>query len=108
MTRFDRHNICTASSSSSGEDFEHISATELDSHADSPVVGKYCHIIENKGKTAKVSGFTSDLGKPLTVPIVTAAIAYDCEFTGETNILIVHNALYFKQMEVNLIPPMMM
>ena len=27
---------------------------------------------------AKVLGFISDLGEPLTVPIVTAAVVYDC------------------------------
>jgi len=41
-----------------------LSSTELDSHADSPVVGKFCKILELTGKTVKVSGFMSDLGKP--------------------------------------------
>ena len=55
-----------------------------------------------------MSGFTSDLGKPLTVPVVNAAVAYDCEYTGETRIMVICNVLYFKNMEVNLIPPFMM
>ena len=84
------------------------STTELDSHADSPVVGKNCVVLEESGKTAKVSGFTSKLGEPLSVPVVTAAVAYDCEYSGETYIMVIHNALYFREMEVNLIPPLMM
>ena len=85
-----------------------ISATELDSHADSPVAGKHAHILETSNQYALVSGFTSELGKPLRVSVVTAAIAYECEYTGETYIMVIYNALYFKNMEVNLIPPIMM
>jgi len=85
-----------------------LSTTELDSHADSPVVGKFCKTLELTGKTVKVSGFTSDLGKPLEVPVANAAVAYDCEYTGKTYILVIYNALYFRNMEVNLIPPFMM
>ena len=101
-----RFTVSTANSSSGEEttpDF--VAATELDSHADSPVVGINCAILEDTGKTAKVSGFTSELGKPITVPIVKAAVAYDCEYTAETHILVIHYALYFRNMNSNLIPP---
>ena len=40
--------------------------------------------------------------------MVNAAVAYDCEFMGETQILVLCNALHFKRMENNLIPPLMM
>ena len=99
------HYICA---SSKHDDTTTLSTTELDSHADSPVVGKYCKILELTGKTVKVSGFTSDLGQPLEVPVVNAAVAYDCVYTGMTYILVIYNALYFRNMEVNLIPPFMM
>ena len=84
------------------------SATELDSHADSPVVGQIARIIETTSKTVLVSGFTRDLGKPLCVPVVNAAVAYDYEFTGETYILVIYNALHMKSMEINMIPPFML
>ena len=93
---------------SSAFDTERVTATELDSHADSPVVGRYSRILEYTGRKASVAGFTKDLGKPMTVPVVNAAVAYDCEVSGETRILVICNALYFKNMEVNLIPPFMM
>ena len=89
-------------------DPEKSTATELDSHADSLVVGRYSKILEDMGRKAMVSGFTSDLGKPITVPVVNAAVAYDCEVTGNTHILVICNALYFQSMEENLIPPFMM
>lgn len=93
---------------SSEPDFDTVTATELDSHADSPVIGKYAWILEDTGRRATVTGFTSDLGKPIWVPVVNAAVAYDCEFSGETRILVLCNALHFQNMENNLIPPFMM
>lgn len=83
-------------------------ATELDSHADSPVLGRHGYILENTGKFTTVQGFTSELGQPMRVPVVHGAVAYDDEYTGETHILVIHNALYFRNMDNNLIPPFMM
>ena len=80
----------------------------LDSHADMSCVGKHAKILERLPRTAMVSGFTTELGNPLRVPIVTAAIAYEDEYSGKVYTLVIHNALYLKNMEVNLIPPMMM
>ena len=89
------------------EDTSMESRTELDSHADSPVIGRNAKIISYNGQSASVTGFTKDLGKCLSVPIVSAAIAYTDEDSGETVVLLVHNALYIKSMEHNLIPPFM-
>ena len=58
-----------------------VSALELDSHADSPVVGKHAKIIRHTGQEVKVSGFTDELGDELPMEIIDAAIIYDCEFT---------------------------
>ena len=88
--------------------YETVAATELDSHADSPVVGRYCTVLEDTGRKARVSGFTSELGKPLVVKVVNAAVIYDCEHTGESYVLVLCNALYFENMDVNLVPPFMM
>ena len=81
-----------------------VMAAELDSHADSPVVGRYSRILEDTGRKATVSGFTTDLGKPMTIPVVNAAVAYKCDVTGKVYILVIYKALYFKNMEENLIP----
>ena len=86
-------------------DPEKTTATELDSHADSPVIGRYSKILEDTSRKATVSGFTTELGKPLTVPVVNAAVVYNCEVTGKAYILVICYALYFQNMEENLIPP---
>ena len=76
----------------------------MDSHADSPVVGKNAYIISTQDKKITVNGFTDALDSK-AVPVVAAAVAYDCEFTGRVYILIIRNALYFEEMNVNLIAP---
>ena len=83
------------------------SSLELDSHADSPVVGSEALIIRTHDKTVKVNGFTKSLGTK-TVDVVDAALAYECKFTWNIFILIVRNTLYFKEMRHNLMAPFIM
>ena len=85
-----------------------VDRTDLDSHADSPVVGQGALILHNTGETVNVIPFTDGLGTCKDVPIVTAAVAYDSNITGDTTILIIHNALYIESMAQNLIPPIML
>ena len=83
------------------------SRTELDSHANMPVVGKHAYIIAETGKKVDVSPFTPDY-KPLTVPLVDAMIKYDNPYNGKSCILVLCNALYVPSMDNNLIPPFML
>ena len=69
---------------------------ELDRHADSPVVGKYAHILQQTGKQVNVSGFTDQLGAAIPVDVVDAAMAYDCNNTGRSYIMIIWNALHLR------------
>ena len=95
------HIIANASSGETG-------GIELDSHAYSAVVGQNAYVLRRTGKVARVQGFTSELGKPLSVPFVDAIIAYDDHLTGETMLLKIRNALYVESLESNLIPPFVM
>ena len=83
------------------------SCTELDSHANMPVVGKHAHIIAETRKKVDVSPFTPDY-KLLTVPLVDAMVKYDNPYNGKSYILVLHNALYVPSMDNNLIPPFML
>ena len=65
---------------------DEIFATELDSHADSTVVRWYSSVLEDTGRKAKVTGLTSELGKSMTVQVVTAVVVYDWYYTGKTYI----------------------
>ena len=68
------------------------SRTELDSHANMPVLGSECYIIAKTGKSATVQPYRPDY-QPMDVPIIHGAIQYDCPYTGESSILVVRNAL---------------
>ena len=83
------------------------SHTELDSHANMPVVGKHAYIIAETGKMMDVSPFTPDY-KPLTVPLVDATVKYDNPYIGKSYILVLRYTLYVLLMEHNLIPPFML
>ena len=84
------------------------SATELNSHANMVVVGRQASIISDSGIHAEVKAFSNDCGTLDKIPIVDAALAYDCPISSKTYILIVRNALYVESMEHNLIPPFVM
>ena len=81
------------------------SKMELDSHADSPVVGANARILERTGRTVSVCGFTDELGKPLLVDVVNAAVVFDCPTTGNSYVMVLNNALHVPSMDCSLINP---
>ena len=83
------------------------SSLELDSHADSPVIGSEALIIRTYDRKVKVNGFTPALGLKM-VDMVDAEIAYECEFTGKVLIMIIRNRLYLKKMKHNIVSPFIM
>ena len=91
-----------------GFDHQNIDKSELDSHANMIVLGKEYFIFESTGKTCNVQPFSDEFGAASDVPIVDAALAYDCPFTNYTYILIVRNALHIASMNHNLTPPFIM
>jgi hypothetical protein len=50
-----------------------------------------------------VTPFINSIGRANEVPIVHAALAYDCPYTGTVYIMIMNHALYFPEMEHNLV-----
>ena len=72
------------------------------------VLGKHAYIFEHTGRSCTVTPFTMSLGAATNVPVVDAAVAYECPYTFKTYILIARNALHIPQMENNLVPPFIM
>ena len=83
------------------------SRTEVDSHANMPVVGRDALVVEQSGKTVEVSPFTPDY-KPIKVAVVNALIQYDSPLDGREYMLVIQNALWVPSMSNNLIPPFIM
>ena len=83
------------------------SRTDLDTHANMPVVGSGAYILAELNKTVEVSPYTPDY-KPMSVPLVDAAVRYDCPYDGKVYILVIRGALHVPSMKHNLLPPFMM
>ena len=91
-----------------GSDDDVNTTTQLDSHANMVVVGRQATVFGSTGKCADVRPFSNDCSKLEAVPIVDAAVAYDCPYTMQTYILTVRNALHVSSMPHNLVPPFIM
>jgi hypothetical protein len=72
---------------------EELSQTELDSHANMPVVGRHAHILSDTGQIADVNPFTPGYDS-MQVPIVDAAVQHNCPYDGQSYIMVVQNALH--------------
>ncbi len=83
------------------------SRTELDSHANMPVVGRHAYILAETGKSVDVSPFTPDY-KPLVAKLVDAAVLYENPYDGKEYILVIQNAIHVPSMMNNLVPPFML
>ena len=104
FARIIRHRVSVSSSIPA----DGIFSLELDSHADSPVVGKNAFVLERTGKKVSVSGFADDLGKPLLLDVVHAAVMFDPPDSSDSYLFVIHNALFVESLDCALINPFMM
>ena len=72
------------------------------------VIGIQGITIQHTDKFSNVIAFAVDFGMMPMVPILDAAIAYDCPHSGEVFLLVSQNALYIEIMDHNLVPPFIM
>ena len=84
------------------EDVNESSRTELDSHANMPVIGMNAYILSKIGETVDVAPFTPDY-KSISVELVNAALKYECPYSGKIKILIIRRGLYVPSMTHNLL-----
>ena len=93
---------------SEGDDDSHESVsdsrTELDSHANMPVVGRNSYILSETGNIADVKAFSPDF-QTMQIPIVDAAVRYDCPYDMKSYILVIRNALHVPSMGKQLNSP---
>jgi hypothetical protein len=83
------------------------SQSELDSHADTCVVGKNALIIHDFERAVNVTGYDKAVAT-VKARTVTAAVAYDNPNTGEVMIFIIHQAIEIPDLKHNLLCPMQM
>ena len=75
-------------------DHTSYSRMELDTHADTVVLGKNCVILSHTGRECDVSPYTDFYDAIKGVPIVSGATAWTSQRDGETYILVFHEALW--------------
>ena len=79
---------------------------ELDTRADTTCAGINCRPIFYTGQHCQAHGFHDELTPINDVPIATVATAWSDQNTGESFILIIHEALYFgDSMDHSLVNP---
>ena len=78
---------------------------ELDTHADTTVLGRSCLLIQDFDKNVSLSGWNASVGST-ECPTVTGVVAYDHPYTGITYMLVWHQAIYLDSMENHLVCPM--
>ena len=69
------------------------------------VLGKHWFIFEWSGKSWTLNPFNYCLGSVKDVPIIDAAIAYECPYFHKCYILLLRNDLYLPNMEDKSLPP---
>ena len=72
------------------------SKCELDSHADTILVGAICAILQYKEKECNISTFREDLDSINNVSIMNAEISWQSSETGQTYILVLNEALWME------------
>ena len=81
-------------------------STELDSHADTCVVGaKTCLVTHDFGKTVKIHGYAPTVGAT-SCKVVSAVIAYDDPTNGQVWMLTLHQAILVPEITSNLLGTM--
>ncbi len=91
---YDTMNRIVAKATSHQRDVEVGKFLDLDSHADTSVIGANCRIISFTNKSCQVATYHPDYPAMNDVPIVQAGAAYDDPDTGETIILVINQGLY--------------
>ena len=96
--------IYIASTTDPSETSELDPRTELDSHANMVLLGQHCFVFDNvHGRTCDVAPYDPSIRTAKKIPVVDAALMYDCPYTHKPYLLIVWNELYILTMENNLI-----
>ena len=79
---------------------------EMNSHADTAVLGRNCVILNYTGRECDVSLYTDSYEAIKGVPIVTGATAWTSKVNGQTYILVFNEALWMGDvLEHSLINP---
>jgi len=84
------------------------SRSELDSHADTCVIGEDSLAIHDFNRPVNATGYDPNQPVAKALQTVSAALAYDDPVNGEVIILVVHQAIHIPHLSHNLLSPFQM
>ena len=96
----------SAITSSGVDKYTSQSTAELDSNADTIVLGNKALVIQDTGQSTEVNEFSSELRGISKVPVVASVLACNFPFTLESYLLVMQKSLHIPSMKNNLIPPL--
>ena len=76
---------------------------ELDTHANTCVVGRHAFIVERHGRVLNVSRYDPKKGSAKNLEVLNAAITVDNVNTGESHVVIIKKAVHVPNLEHNLL-----
>ena len=80
---------------------------ELDSHANTSVIGKESALrIHDYETPVHVHGYTEEVGHGSNCHVIRAIVAYDHPEMGDVYMLVIHQAILISEMQNNLLCPM--
>ena len=82
-----------------------MTTLELDSHADTCVLGKDCLVILDYERPVQVVGYDPALGAK-TYQTISGVVAHDDPVTGEVIHLVIHQAIHIPHLDHHLLFPM--
>jgi hypothetical protein len=86
---------------------EGVNRSDIDSHADASVVGKYALLFNDFDREVTVSRYDPS-GETKLLWIVFAALGYAIPQTGKTVLLIIHQGIFLPHLEHSLLRTMKM
>ena len=86
----------------------HEHTSELETQADTCVVGRHAFIVERHDRLVNFSGYDPTKGTANDLEVVKAAITVDNVDTGESQVVIINQAVHVPTMEHNLLCPIQM
>ena len=99
------HNRKITDVTSNKHNYRDETTLELDSHADTCVLGRDALIVSNYDRPVDVEGYDKTLGTK-RYDTVSGVLAYDHPLTGEVYHLIVHQAIHIPHLDHHLLCPM--
>ena len=78
---------------------------EIDSHADTTVLGKCCLVVHNFDRPVNVTGYDPEDGSKVCWT-VTVVLAYDHPQNGKPYLLVINQAIHMDHLEHHLMCPM--